>query len=66
VDGIAHLTPSQRMRMVKQLRNFSLSPAPIRRVYIPKANNPNERRPLGIPTWRSHCTSYNRVGDCGC
>ena len=52
VDGIAHLTPLQRMRMVKHLRNFSLSPAPIRRVYIPKASNPNERRPLGIPIMR--------------
>ena len=65
VDGLARLTPPQRMRMVEKLRTFSSSPAPIRRVYIPKASNPNERRPLGIPMWRSHCTSYSRVGDCG-
>ena len=52
VDGLARLTPTQRMRMVKQLLNLSLSPAPIRRVYIPKASNPNERRPLGIPIMR--------------
>ena len=52
VDGIARLTPPQRMQMVKRLRNFSPSPAPIRRVYIPKASNPNERRPLGIPIMR--------------
>jgi len=52
VDGVARLTPRQRMQTVKQLCKFSLSPAPIRRVYIPKASNPNERRPLGIPIMR--------------
>lgn len=52
VDGLARLTPTQRMHMARQLRKFSLSPAPIRRVYIPKASNPNERRPLGIPVMR--------------
>jgi hypothetical protein len=65
VDGIARLTPKQRTRMVKELCNLSSQPAPIRRVYIPKASDPNERRPLGIPTWHSHCTSHNRVGDFG-
>ena len=52
VDGIARLTPPKRMRMVGQLCTFSQSPSPIRRVYIPKASNPNERRPLGIPVMR--------------
>jgi len=52
VDGIARLTPKQPMRMVGGLRTFSASPAPIRRVYIPKPGNPNERRPLGIPILR--------------
>lgn len=52
VDGVARLTPPQRMRMVRQLCNFSPSPAPIRRAYIPKASNPNEQRPLGIPIMR--------------
>jgi len=52
VDGIARLTSVQRMRMVRQLCTLNPSPAPIRRVYIPKPSNPNERRPLGIPTMR--------------
>ena len=49
VDGVARLTPVARMKLVKRLRTFSPTPAPIRRVYIPKPSNPSERRPLGIP-----------------
>jgi len=52
VDGIARLTPKQRMRMVRDLRTLSPKPAPIRRVYIPKASDPKESRPLGIPVMR--------------
>jgi len=52
VDGVARLSQRQRMRMVRELCNPGSSPAPIRRVYIPKASNPNERRPLGIPVMR--------------
>ena len=52
VDGIARLTPKQRMQTVRQLCSLSPSPAPIRRVYIPKASHPNEKRALGIPIMR--------------
>jgi RNA-directed DNA polymerase len=50
VDGVASLTPSQRMRMVGDLRNLANhTPAPLRRVYIPKPGK-KEMRGLSIPT----------------
>ncbi|MFZ6030414.1 MAG: reverse transcriptase/maturase family protein [Chloroflexota bacterium] len=42
--------------MVEQLRNLHRKPAPIRRVYIPKSSNPQERRPLGIPIMLDRAT----------
>ncbi len=50
MDGVARLTPSQRLRMVDELRQLRRPADPIRRVYIPKPDHPAERRPLGIPT----------------
>jgi RNA-directed DNA polymerase len=52
VDGVARLSPQERCRMVDQLANLKVTAAPIRRVYIPKPGNPDERRPLGIPTMK--------------
>jgi RNA-directed DNA polymerase len=50
VDGVAALTPKQRLRLAGTLRRLTdWTVAPIRRVYIPKPNNPNEKRDLGIP-----------------
>jgi RNA-directed DNA polymerase len=50
VDGIASLTPRQRMQMVDDLRNLAPhTPAPLRRVYIPKPGK-TEKRGLSIPT----------------
>ena len=63
VDGVASLTPHQRMRMVGDLRNLANhTPTPLRRVYIPKPGK-KEMRGLSIPMLRSHCTSYNRFWD---
>jgi RNA-directed DNA polymerase len=49
VDGVARLTPPQRLKMVNELRNRQRKASTIRRVYIPKRNS-SEKRPLGIPT----------------
>ena len=52
VDGVANLTPKQRMALVEELRNLSGWTAdPIRRTYIEKQGT-NEKRALGIPTMR--------------
>ena len=49
VDGVASLTPRQRLKLARKLRNLSdWKVAPIRRVYIPKPGT-KERRGLGIP-----------------
>jgi hypothetical protein len=51
-------------QLVEDLKRKRYRAKNVLRRYIPKGNG--KLRPLGIPTWRSHCTSYNRVGNFGC
>ncbi len=49
VDGVASLTPRQRLMLAKRLRNLATwAVRPIRRTYIPKPGT-TEKRGLGIP-----------------
>ena len=48
VDGVKSLTPSQRLKLVKNL-SIKQQVRPTRRVWIPKPGT-EEKRPLGIPT----------------
>jgi len=51
VDGVKVLRPTPRLRLARDLRDWrSWTAPPIRRIYIPKPNAPDERRGLGIPT----------------
>lgn len=50
VDGKTWSNPNEKWDAVKELRNKSYRPLPLRRIHIPKANG--EKRPLGIPTMR--------------
>jgi RNA-directed DNA polymerase len=54
VDKELALTPKARMALVRSMGKYTLWKAkPTRRVYIPKAGQPGQERPLGIPTMRN-------------
>ncbi len=38
-------------RIIKMLSDETFQPTPVRRTHIPKKNDPNKKRPLGIPTF---------------
>ena len=48
VDGVASLTPAQRVAYVHRLRHLDQAADPVRRTYLLKPNG--EQRPLGIAT----------------
>lgn len=56
VDGVASLSPKQRLAYALRLATLPERADPVRRVYIPKPNNPGEQRPLGIPTMYDRAT----------
>jgi RNA-directed DNA polymerase len=49
VDGVASLTPKQRLMYVHHLRNLDRAADPVRRTYLQKPDR-SGKRPLGIPT----------------
>ena len=53
VDGVKQISPEERVDLASKLHLNNRSD-PIRRIWIPKPNavDPNEKRPLGIPTIR--------------
>lgn len=54
VDGEVALTPNARWALVRSVgKHTPWKVKPTRRVYIPKAGKPGQRRPLGIPTTRN-------------
>lgn len=48
VDGVASLTPKQRLNYARRLRDLDQAADPVRRTYLPKPDG--GQRPLGIPT----------------
>jgi RNA-directed DNA polymerase len=49
VDGVASLSPSERLGLAQELRHLNKDPDPVRRTYIDKPGT-TEKRGLGIPT----------------
>ena len=64
VEELPDYLKAHWLEVRETLESGKYRPSPVRRVEIPKPDG--GVRQLGIPTWRSHCTSYNRVGNYSC
>jgi RNA-directed DNA polymerase len=50
IDGKLWKTPQQKIDAVEKISQwYNYCPLPLKRIYIPKANNPNKKRPISIP-----------------
>lgn len=57
IDERVVLTGRARVKLVRELQGQEIwKSSPTRRIYIPKAGKPGQKRPLGIPTIRDRVT----------
>lgn len=49
VDGQLWNTPAKKFDAIHSLKKRGYKPLPLKRIYIPKSNNPSKKRPLSIP-----------------
>ena len=52
ISDFDKVAEEELVKLHNELKNDTYKPMPVRRVYIPKSNKPNEKRPLGIPSIR--------------